>query len=375
MDHAREQEQTDGVRRAGPVGRDDDRTEVYDVLVLGGGAAGLSGALTLGRARRRVLVVDDGTPRNRPAAHMHGFLGHDGLPPAELLRRGREEVARYGVEVIDAGVAAVRRDGGRFAAVLGDGREVRGRRVLLATGLRDGLPPVPDLAERWGRDVLHCPYCHGWEVRDQAVVVLGAGPAGPHQALLWRQWTEDITLVLHAGEDPTEEEWEQLAARGVRVVDGTVAGLRVEDDVLTGVRLESGRVLPAGAVVVATRMDARHDLLAGLGLEAAELTVGRRVVGTHLSVDADGRTAVPGVWAAGNVADLRAQVVGAAAGGVVAAAALNADLTAEDTRAAVERRRAEDAAPFSARAERELADRLAGDGRHGMTPSLAPWAP
>ncbi|WP_217614885.1 NAD(P)/FAD-dependent oxidoreductase [Cellulomonas sp. GbtcB1] len=343
-------------------------TEQVDVLVVGGGAAGLGGALTLARARRSVLVVHDGAPRNAPAAHMHAYLGLDGLPPAELLARGRAEVEGYGAEVVEDRVVDVRRDGDGFRAALAGGRVVRSRRVLVATGLVDALPDVPGLAARWGRDVLHCPFCHGWEVRDRAVAVLGSGPVAVHQAQLWRGWTGDVTLFLGGagGDRLTDDDWERLAALGVRVVEGPVAGLEVADDVLTGVRLATGTVLACDAVVVATGLGARLDGLAGLGLPTEPVTMGDRVIGTRVAAAPDGSTTVPGVRVAGNVTDLRAQVQVAAAAGLTAGAALVAELAAEDADAAVARYRAEQVAPFSGRAEREVAARRAGAGAIGL---------
>ncbi|NHT18057.1 FAD-dependent oxidoreductase [Cellulomonas sp. IC4_254] len=347
-------------------------TEQHDVLVVGGGAAGLGGALTLARARRSVLVVHDGAPRNAPAAHMHAYLGLDGLPPAELLARGRSEVEGYGAEVVEDRVVDVRRDGDGFTAALAGGRVVRARRVLVATGLVDGLPDVPGLAERWGRDVLHCPFCHGWEVRDRAVGILGSGPVAVHQAQLWRGWTADVTLFLGGaadgagGDGLSDADWERLAALGVRVVDGPVAGLEVADDVLTGVRLATGTVLACDAVVVATRMGARLDGLAGLGLPTEPVTRGERVLGTRVVAQPDGSTTVPGVRVAGNVTDLMAQVQVAAAAGLTAGAALVAELGAEDADAAVARYRAEQVAPFSGRAEREVAALRSGGGAVGL---------
>jgi thioredoxin reductase len=159
-----------------------------DVVVVGGGAAGLSGALMLARARRSVVVLDAGAPRNAPAEGVHGLLARDGLPPAELLEHGRAEVRGYGGRVVAGEVAAVTRDPvGGFEVALVDGRALHARRVLVATGLVDELPAVPGLRDRWGRDVVHCPYCHGWEVRDQAIGVLATGPMSVHQALLFRQ--------------------------------------------------------------------------------------------------------------------------------------------------------------------------------------------
>lgn len=345
-------------------------TEQDDVLVIGGGAAGLSGALTLARARRSVLLVHDGAPRNAPAAHMHAYLGLDGLPPADLLARGRAEVEGYGARVVEDRVVDVRRDGDGFRAALAGGRVVRARRVLVATGLVDALPDVPGVAERWGRDVLHCPFCHGWEVRDRAVALLGSGPRAVHQAQLWRGWTADVTLFLGAGagagDGLSDDDWERLAALGVRVVDGPVAGLEVVDDVLTGVRLATGTVLGCDAVVVATGLGARLDGLEGLGLPTEPVSMGDRVIGTRVVAAPDGATSVPGVRVAGNTTDLRAQVQVAAAAGLTAGAALVAELVAEDAAAAVARYRAEQAAPFSGRAERELAARRAGDGAVGL---------
>ena len=310
--------------------------ESYDVVVVGGGAAGLSGALALSRARRSVLVVDAGDPRNAPAAGVHNYLSRDGTPPAALLAAGRAEVAGYGGEVVSGTVASVEPlDGPRFRVTLADGRTVRARRLLLATGLVDELPDVPGVAERWGRDVLHCPYCHGWEVRDRPIGVLGTGPLAVHGAQLFRQWSADVSLFLHTAPEPSKEEYEQLAARGIAVVDGEVAGLEVSDDRLVGVRLRSGELVPREAVVVSPRFTARTDLLASLGLETVELEVGGHVIGSRVPADPTGATDAPGVWVAGNSADPMAQVIGAAAAGLQAGAVINADLVAADIRQAV----------------------------------------
>ncbi|MGS2615746.1 FAD-dependent oxidoreductase [Micromonospora sp. LZ34] len=310
----------------------DDR---YDVVVVGGGAAGLAGAMALARARRSVLVVDAGEPRNAPAGHMHNYLGRDGTPPAELLAAGRAEVTGYGGQIVPGRVEDARRDGADFTVALDDGRTVRARRLLVTTGLVDELPELPGLAQRWGRDVLHCPYCHGWEVRDQRIGVLATGPFGLHQAQLWRQWSRHVLLLMHGAPTPSAEEAEQLAAREITVVDGPVAELVVTGDALTGVRLASGEVVDLDAVVVASTMTARAGVLATLGLKPVEVEMNGHVFGTQIPADANGATAVPGVWVAGNVADLRAQVITAAAAGLTAGAAINADLVAEDTRDAV----------------------------------------
>ncbi|MET9290651.1 NAD(P)/FAD-dependent oxidoreductase [Streptomyces sp. NPDC003077] len=313
----------------------------YDVVVIGGGAAGLSGALTLGRAWRSVLVIDGGEPRNAPADGIHAYLGREGSPPGELLADGREEVRAYGGEIRRGHVATVERDDDGLTVRLADGGAVRGRRLLVATGLVDELPEVPGLADLWGTDVLHCPYCHGWEVRDRPIGVLGTGPLAAHQALLWRQWSQDVTLFLHTGPEPSDDEYEQLAARGIAVVDGEVTALEQEGGRLSGVRLATGTRLACQALAVAPRFTARAGFLTGLGLEPVEQEMAGTVIGSYVEADATGRTAVPGVWVAGNVANILEQVIGSATAGVRAAAAINADLIAEDTRHAVAARRAD----------------------------------
>jgi thioredoxin reductase len=330
----------------------------YDVVVVGGGAAGLSGALTLARSRRSVVVIDAGSPRNAPAAGVHGFLSRDGIPPAELLERGRAEVRGYGGQVVPGEVEAVARDDDGLAVTLADGRTVRTRRLLVATGLIDELPDIPGLRARWGRDVVHCPYCHGWEVRDQAVGVLATGPLSVHQALLFRQLSADVTYFSHTM-PPGDEETEQLTARGIRIVHGEVASVETAEDRLVGVRLRDGTVVGREALAVASRIVVRAGFLAGLGLRPAEHPVG---IGQYLPADATGRTEVPGVWAAGNVTDPAAQVGAAAAAGTMAAAQINADLIAEETRQAVAAHRA----PFSAEFEARLCEQAMGDRRHGL---------
>ncbi|WP_171064166.1 NAD(P)/FAD-dependent oxidoreductase [Actinomadura soli] len=303
----------------------------YDVVVVGGGAAGLNGALMLARARRSVVVVDAGQPRNAPAAGVHGLLAREGISPAELLERGRAEVRYYGGHVVTGEVAGAVRDGDEFVVTLAGGASVRARRLLVTTGVVDELPDVPGLRDRWGRDVVHCPYCHGWEIRDQAIGVLATGPMAVHQALLFRQLSDDVTLFSHTT-PPAGEEAAQLAARGVRVIDGEVAALVIAEDRIAGVRLTDGTVVGREALVVAPRMTVRAAFLDGLGLRPAEHPAG---VGEHIPSDATGRTDVPGVWVAGNATDLMAQVGASAAGGAAAGAQINADLIAEETRQAV----------------------------------------
>jgi thioredoxin reductase len=294
----------------------------YDVVVVGGSAAGLSAAMVLSRARRRVLVVDSGVPRNAPAAHMHGFLSRDGMPPADLLALGQHEVRGYGGEVREGVVTAVLAQSPTgFTVSLSNGTQVSARRVLVATGLRDELPDVPGLAERWGNDVLHCPYCHGHEVADQPLGVLGGTPESVRYAHIVRQWSADVILVMPAG-ILTDEQRAQLKARAIEVVEGGVHHVLVEEDRLQGVQLDDGRVIARAALFVPPRLVPNSDLLAELGCAMDE--AGWVVAGPS------GATSVPGIWVAGNVANPKAQVITAAGEGSAAAIELNADLVDED---------------------------------------------
>ncbi|MEV6774081.1 NAD(P)/FAD-dependent oxidoreductase [Nocardia sp. NPDC051030] len=305
----------------------------YDVVVVGGGAAGLSGGLVLGRARRSVAVIDAGEPRNAPADGVHGLFAREGVSPLELLERGRAEVRQYGGHVVSGSVETVDRADDGFVVTLGDGRTVRARRLLVTSGLVDELPDIPGLRERWGRDLVHCPYCHGWEVRDRAIGVLGSGPMSLHQVSLFRQWSDDVTFFLNGLPPLTEEQAEELAARGIRVVTGEVAGVEVTDDHISGVRMSDGTVVARAVLAVSSRHVARTGFLAALGLTPVEHPTG---MGEHIPADPTGRTNVPGVWVAGNVTDIGAQVGAAAAAAVMAAATINMDLIGEETRLAVE---------------------------------------
>jgi thioredoxin reductase len=286
-------------------------TQNYDVIVVGGGPAGLSGAVALGRALRSVLVIDAGAPRNAPATGIHNFLTRDDVPPARFLATGRAEVVKYGGEVVDGRVVAAEPG---FTVRLDDGRAYRGRRLLVTTGLGDVLPDIPGLRERWGRSVLHCPYCHGWEVRGRAIGLIGTAPVSADQALLWRQWTGDLTLFWPVADlGPLDDP--RIAAAGITVVEEPVAA--VED---TGVRLVDGRLVERDAIVAHGRTVATP--IPGLGLQTAPYPFGETIATT----DPSGATTVPGVWVAGNATDPRAQVISSAAAGLAAGAAINMDL-------------------------------------------------
>ncbi|MEU3895234.1 bifunctional NAD(P)/FAD-dependent oxidoreductase/class I SAM-dependent methyltransferase [Streptomyces sp. NPDC045251] len=305
-------------------------TQKFDIAVLGGGAAGLSGALASVRARRSVVVVDAGAPRNAPAQAVHGFLSRDGASPSELLDSGRAEVERYGGLVLSATAVTARRTDDGFEVDLADGGSVTARRLLVTTGLTDELPDVPGVAQRWGRDVVHCAHCHGWELRDRPIGVLATHTEwAVRQTLMFAQLASRTTFFQHTAPEPTDKQRAQLTAWGVDVVTGPVASLEVAEDRITGVRLDDGSVVACSAVVAAPRLVARSGVLSGLGLEPTPNPMG---MGEAIAADATGLTEVPGVWVAGNVTDLGAQVMSAAAAGAAAAGAINADLIMEDTR-------------------------------------------
>ena len=304
----------------------------YDVAVIGGGAAGLSAALVLTRALRRVAVIDVGEPRNAPAAQIQGFLTRDGMRPAEFLQAGRGEVESYGGELIhDSVVGILRKPAGAFGLILESGDTLIARRLLVATGLRDEVVEVGGLEERWGKDVLHCPYCHGYEVRDQPLGVIGGTPMSIQHALLVRQWSKDVVFFAHTTA-LTDDQREQLTARAIGIVEGPVERVLVVDDHLSGVVLADGRFVPRTAVFVRPDFVGNNDFLPGLGAR----------VDAHgwPIVDTTGKTSVAGVWAAGNAVNPRAQVITAAGEGSAAAIAINNDLTEEDVRNAVDAYRA-----------------------------------
>lgn len=249
------------------------------------------------------------------------------------MAAGRREAEHYGADIRHDHAVAARRTAEGFEVGLAGGGTVRARRLLLATGLTDELPDVPGVRQFWGKNVLHCPYCHGWEVRGQRIGILGTSPRGIHQALLFRQLGEDVTLFLHQMPGTGDEAWDQLAALDIPVVSGAVHQLRGEDDVLRAVVLDDGHEFPVDALAVAPRFIARADLYEQLGGALTE-----HPIGVFIETGPMGRTELPGVWAAGNVSDLGAMAAVSTGAGVTAAAAINADLVAEDTGAAVQAR-------------------------------------
>jgi thioredoxin reductase len=291
---------------------------LWDCVVVGGGAAGLSAALVLGRARRATLVVDAGEPSNLPAHGIGGLLGHDGRSPAELYELGRAELARYpSVEVRAGTVATGRRlDDGTFAFVLADGTEVRSRTAVLATGMAYQPVDLPGLAERWGRTVFHCPFCHGWEVRDGRLAVLSPGDTGLIRAQLLRMWSDDVTLLTDGPTSFGPADRDRLASLGVAVDERRVAAVRGDGEAVEAVVFEDGTELACDAVLVASALEPRDDLAGQLGADLTATPLSTRAV----AVDGQAATSVPGLFAAGDLTGELPSVAAAIAGGSRAAA-------------------------------------------------------
>lgn len=286
--------------------------ERHDVVVVGGSFAGLAAALQLARARRRVLVVDAGLRRNRFSEAAHGFLGQDGRPPGEIVADARAQLLAYPTAtiredtVVDAADAA-----GGWRVTLADGPAVEAARLILATGVVDVLPEVPGLAERWGKAVLHCPYCHGYEFADRALGVLATSPLAIHQAMLVREWGP-TTLFGSGAFVPDEEQRAALAARGIPFEPVPVAALEGPAGAIEAVRLADGRRVPLAALYIAPR-SLPPPLAERLGCAFDD-----GPFGPVIRADERRQTTVPGVYAAGDAARLMPSVSGAVADGVTA---------------------------------------------------------
>jgi thioredoxin reductase len=302
-----------------------------DCIVVGAGPAGLNAALVLGRARRRVLVLDNGAPRNHATHEMHGVLGHDGLDPADLRARGRAELARYGVDVVTTDVQDAEVLDGAVRLTWDNSAEVT-RTVILATGMLDEVPSVPGFAEVWGTSAHTCPYCDGFEHRDERIAVLAAGARGEHLAVLLRQWSDDVIWLSDGPHNLAADQLARVQVLGVRVIETPVVGLDSDDGRLRRVRLADEQTLDRDALFFYIGWQLRTDLARALGCELRD--------DGSIVVDSDQATTVDRVYAAGNSADPRALVPVAAGSGVAAAVAINARLSFEDADRAVAASRA-----------------------------------
>ena len=298
----------------------------WECVIVGGGAAGLSAALVLGRARRRTLLIDAGGQSNRAAHGIGGLLGFDGVPPAELYARGRRELERYpSVEVRDGEVRAAAAGDG-ITLDLADGAGVHTRRLLLATGMRYDYPDLPGLAPLWGRSVFHCPFCHGWEVRDQPLAVLAQGERAVHMATLLRGWSDDVVLLTGGPADLSDDDRARLDIAGIPIDERKVRELDSAAGELHAVVFDDGARLPRSALLVAAELRQRSGLAAQLGVK---LVATGPVSPEAVDVDPLYRTSVPGVFAAGDVCAQMPQIAAAVAAGSAAAVSVMAGITEE----------------------------------------------
>ena len=294
---------------------------VYDTVIVGGGPAGLSAALMLGRCRRRVMLCDTGTPRNARARALHGFLTRDGVPPLDLLAMGREELKQYGIESRRVAVTGITPSTDAFDVILSDNSTLRALTVLLASGICDDLPAIPGLADCFGTSVHHCPYCDGWEVRDRQLVVIGRRSKAAGLALALKTWTDSVALCSHGPAGLRREQRDQLAAHGIEIDERVVAAVDHADGRVRQLRFDDAGSRPCDAIFIASGQRQQSDLAGQLG---CSLTRHGLVKTDHL-----GQTCVPGLYVVGDASRDVQFVVVAAAEGAKAAVGINKALQAK----------------------------------------------
>ncbi|WP_199349518.1 NAD(P)/FAD-dependent oxidoreductase [Nostoc flagelliforme] len=299
------------------------RTDVFDVIIVGGGPAGLTAALMLGRACKRVLVCDAGKPRNQVVHAAHGFFSQDGISPVQLLQIGREQLHPYDdVEIQVGEVVDAQKLGDRFQVTLSDGNQFVGRKLLLATGMKDSLPAIDGFAKLWGSSIFHCPYCHGWEVRDQPLAIYGKGEVGLEMTFMLTGWSRDLVLCSDGSAELTDEQRQQLSNWGVQLREEKIARLEHQDDKLTGIVFTNNEVLPRRGILLRPRSYQHSHLAAKLGCKLGNDDI--------VQVDETKQTSIPGLYAVGDVSSPYSQIAVAVASGTIAAVSINQTLTEEN---------------------------------------------
>lgn len=289
----------------------------YDVAIVGGGPAGLSAATVLGRMRRNVVLIDAGEPVNAAAAHSQGFFTRDGESPLRLLELGRAEAASYGTRIIDDYVTEIV-PGGSFTIVTAGGERLSGNQVVLTTGVRMEFPDIIGLEKHWGNDVAHCPFCHGWELRDRPTVMTMTKPMEIHKAFMIAELTDQLTVLIATDVDMDavdQASIDKLVARGVTLRHGDAREFVSEGGALSGVELADGSLIPATGAYISPSIAGVSPLAVALNLDLNDTPMGLAI-----ATDAAGRTSMPGVWATGQAADTSMQIVTSAAGGYKLAA-------------------------------------------------------
>ncbi|GGG11618.1 NAD(P)/FAD-dependent oxidoreductase [Pontibacter amylolyticus] len=296
--------------------------EIYDVIIIGGGPAGLNAAMILGRSRRKVLLFDSGEPRNRWSRSMNGFLSSDGVNPGDFIRKGREELKKYSIQVIDHPVTDATYSKGTYVVESSEGHVYHSRKLLLATGLKDTLPEVEGIEELYGKSVHHCPYCDGWESRDKAIAVYGKDRSGIGQALAMKNWSDDVTLYTDGTRKLNNKDMELLDLNGVKVCTDAIARVQGEDGMLQHIILRNGELRPQEALFFSGETKQQSDIGRQLGCEFT----GKGVIKTRRLQQAN----IPGLYVAGDAARDMQLVIVAAAEGAKAGVAINMELQQED---------------------------------------------
>jgi thioredoxin reductase len=302
---------------------------MFDVIIVGGGAAGLSTALVLGRSRRRVLVCDTGRPRNAPSLGVHGFFSRDGIQPKELLQIGREQLHPYeSVELRTLEVVDIQRQEEHFEVTLCDGVHEVAKKLVLATGVRDELPPIEGFTQLWGTGVFHCPYCYGWEMRDQPLAIYGKGVQARELALLLTNWSHDLVLCSDGPAELSVADRQQLFTHGIHMHEEPIARLEGNDGRLERIVFTTGEILSRRGLFLRPKRH-QNSLFAEM-LGCTFKSTG--TVGTDRIVDVDvnGWTRIPGLYAIGDMAHPIHWVSLAAAQGASAGIALSNELLQED---------------------------------------------
>jgi thioredoxin reductase len=296
--------------------------EIYDVIIIGGGPAGLNAAMILGRSRRKVILFDGGKPRNRWSTSMNGFLSSDGVNPKDFIQKGREELKKYEIKIVDIPVATATYSKGTYVIDDVNGQVYHSRKLLLATGLKDALPEIAGIEDMYGKSVHHCPYCDGWESRDKAIAVYGKERNGIGQALAMKNWSDDVTLYTDGTEKLRRQDMELLKLNHVKVCTDAIERLEGEDGMLQHIVLRGGKSRPQQALFFSGETTQQSDIGKQLGCEFT----GKGVIKTRRLQQAN----IPGLYVAGDAARDMQLVIVAAAEGAKAGVAINMELQQED---------------------------------------------
>ncbi|MGL4608851.1 MAG: NAD(P)/FAD-dependent oxidoreductase [Trueperaceae bacterium] len=301
---------------------------LYDVVIVGAGSAGLSAALALGRARRKVLVLNGGAPRNAPTDASHNFFTRDGTPPIEMLKIGLEQLTPYGTEVQSHNAESIKKTKDTFELMLDNGQRVGSRRIILATGVVDILPDIPGFRELWGKNIHHCPYCHGWEVRDRPLAVYARGEMGYHFAIMIRHWSKDLVVCSNGDARFSDEQRQHLKQFDLKLIETPIQKLETSESGLEAIVFRDSTALKREHIFMRPPHQQRSPLAAQLGCTMSE-------DGLYVKVNSSGETSVPGIYAAGDMTGPMQAVSSAVASGTLVGAMLNHALVFEEAKQVV----------------------------------------